>query len=54
MPEDEAYAEALKRIEKARKARETRLDLSKLGLETLPPEIGQLSSLQRLVLHDIS
>ena len=52
MPEDEAYAEALKRIEKARKARETRLDLSKLGLETLPPEIGQLSSLQRLVLHD--
>ena len=52
MPEDQAYAKALKRIEKARKARDTELDLSELGLKTLPPEIGQLSSLQSLDLQD--
>ena len=48
MTEDQAYAKALRRIEKARKARATRLDLSDLGLKILPPEIGQLSSLQIL------
>ena len=51
MPEDQAYAEALKRIEEARKTRDTSLDLSGLGLETLPPEIGQISSLQTLTLY---
>lgn len=48
MPQDQAYATALERIEDAKKTRVTRLDLSGLGLETLPPEIGQLSSLQSL------
>ena len=36
---------------KARKARDTELDLSELGLETLPPEIGRASSLQTLILY---
>ena len=52
MPEDRAYAEALKRIEKARKTRATRLNLTGRGLKTLPPEIGQLSSLQELNLEE--
>ena len=48
MPEDHAYAEALRQIEEATDARDTELDLSGLGLEILPPEIGQVSSLQSL------
>ena len=51
MQEDQAYAEALKRIEKARKTRATALILVGLKLKTLPPEIGQLSSLQSLDLR---
>ena len=52
MPQDQSYAEALKRIEEARKTRATELYLSELGLKTLPPEIGQLSSLQTLGLSN--
>ena len=51
MPEDQAYAKALKRIERKRKARDTRLILSLFGLKTLPPEIGQLGNLQTLNLR---
>ncbi len=49
-----AYAEALKRIEECRKRREGRphLHLGGLGLTTLPPEIGQLTALTTLWLHN--
>ena len=43
--------EALRRIEEAKKNRATRLDLSCLGLEELPPEIGQLTRLEWLSLY---
>ncbi len=43
-----AYKQAQKRIEQARKERATSLNLSGLGLKEVPPEIGQLSSLQLL------
>src|SRR2546425_92775 len=49
---DDAYAEALKRIESCRKEKQSRLDLNGLGLTTLPPEIGQLTALTALYLHD--
>ena len=39
---------ALTRIRAASERGDTRLDLSRLGLTTLPPEIGQLTSLQSL------
>src|SRR5688572_27449159 len=51
--QDEAqtpYEIALQRIEEARVSGATRLSLSELGLRELPPEIGQLSSLQDLYL----
>ena len=48
MPEDQAYAKVLGQIEKARKTHATSLDLFGLELKTLPPDIGQLSSLQSL------
>ena len=51
MPDDQPYVLALRRIEEARKAQAVRLDLSGLGLKTLPPEVGQLSSLQTLDLQ---
>ena len=50
MLEDQAYARALEQIDEARKTRDIELHLSRLGLKTLPPEIGQLSSLQSLYL----
>jgi len=45
---DAGYQEALRRIEAARVSGATKLDLSQLGIETLPPEIGQLTTLQTL------
>jgi internalin A len=50
--EDEAYAEALKRIEVCLKKMENTLDLSGLSLKTLPPEIGQLNVLNELYIQD--
>ncbi len=46
------YKEAQKRIEKARKEQAPQLNLSRLGLKEVPPEIGQLSSLQYLGLEN--
>lgn len=48
---DVGYQEALRRIEEARVSRAIELDLSKLSLKFLPPEIGQLGSLQKLNLY---
>lgn len=50
--EQRAYNDALRRIEVCRKEgkRGTHLDLSGLGLSTLPPEIGQLFALRWLYL----
>ena len=42
---------ALQRIRAAAERGDTRLDLSRLGLTALPPEIGRLTSLQSLDLH---
>lgn len=42
------YREALRRIEQARKSGDHELNLARLGLETLPPEIGQLTKLTTL------
>jgi internalin A len=49
---DVAYTEALRRIHEWRRSGETRLTLSRLGLAALPPEIGQLTALTELYLHD--
>ena len=48
-----AYDEALRRIEECRKhgKKETKLNLSALGLTTLPAEIGQLTALRELDLE---
>jgi hypothetical protein len=51
MTPDEAYQEALRRIEAARVSGATELDLSTLGLKELPPEIGQLTALAHLTLY---
>jgi len=45
---DPICAEALQRIETYGKQRKTHLDLSGLGLTTLPPEIGKLTALREL------
>ena len=37
---DDAYQEALHRIEKAKAESATKLDLTGLGLTAVPPEIG--------------
>ena len=52
--EQAAYDKALKRIEECREQGKQgmRLDLSQLGLTTLPPEIGQLTALTRLDLRN--
>jgi len=50
--EDEAYAEALRRIEACRKEMQNTVDLTGLGLKTLPPEIGQLKGLNELYIQD--
>ncbi|MBI3822971.1 MAG: TIR domain-containing protein [Planctomycetes bacterium] len=47
----DAHAEALKRIEACRLEKWTNLDLSKLDLKTVPPEIGQLTALLTLELY---
>lgn len=47
-----AYEIAMERIEACRQERGTVLNLSGLGLSSLPPEIGQLSALKKLFLHD--
>ena len=47
---DDAYQEALRRIKKAKDESATELDLKKLGLTVVPPEIGQLTSLMTLYL----
>ncbi|MBF0381545.1 MAG: leucine-rich repeat domain-containing protein [Magnetococcales bacterium] len=49
---EKAYAEALKRIEKADKTGATVMDLMDLELETLPPEIQGLSNLVELYLQN--
>jgi internalin A len=48
--EPSPYDIALQRIEEARHSNATGLYLAELGLTQLPPEIGQLSSLQELAL----
>ena len=48
---EQAYQEALRRIEKAKKTNATELDLSSFGLTELPPEIGQLAALKKLYLQ---
>jgi internalin A len=45
------YEIALQRIEEARQSGAIELDLSRLGLSELPPEIGQLRNLRMLVLN---
>ena len=45
---EQAYQEALKRIERARKTGDTALGLMNLGLKSVPPEIGRLTALTRL------
>lgn len=48
----QAYAEALRRIKQADKDGATDLDLTYLGLTSVPPKIGQLAQLTMLTLHD--
>ncbi|NJR12851.1 hypothetical protein HC776_03090 [bacterium] len=45
--DDAGYQEALRRIEAARVSGAVELDLSGLGLTTLPPQIGQLTHSNR-------
>jgi hypothetical protein len=47
-PEEEAYAEALRRILKAKGRGAVRLDLSGFPLNRLPRELSALTSLQSL------
>jgi len=48
MGRDKAYREAEKKIEEARQAGATRLDLSAMNLTELPESLGQLTQLQTL------
>jgi len=48
----QAYTEALNRIEACRKQRETALNLSEIGLTTIPPEISRLTALRALYLSN--
>ena len=52
--EQKAYDEALRHIEECRRkgGDGTELRLSGLGLSALPPEIGQLTALRSLNLHN--
>ena len=52
MTAEEAYAEALKRIEAAEREQATELELYDLPLRELPPEIGRLLYLETLRLSD--
>jgi internalin A len=47
-----AYRTAQERIAKAAREKATKLDLNRLGLTSVPPEIGQLVSLTTLELFD--
>ena len=47
---DKSFQKALEKIKKAKAAQATELDLAGLDLKNLPPEIGQLTSLQSLEL----
>jgi len=47
---DEAYREALKRIRRAKRENAGQLNLTQLGLETLPPELFDLKDIQALLL----
>ncbi|NEQ53654.1 MAG: hypothetical protein F6K11_26560 [Leptolyngbya sp. SIO3F4] len=49
---DPAYVEVQRRIQTALDTQATELDLSQLGLQALPSEIGQLTNLQWLGLYD--
>src|SRR5437667_270441 len=49
---DSAHVEAQRRIQQAAKNGRTSLDLSRLGLTSIPPEIGQLTQLARLSLSN--
>ena len=46
--EQQAYDEALRRIEECRQSKRIKLEVSGLGLTRLPEEIGQLSWLRTL------
>jgi Leucine-rich repeat (LRR) protein len=48
---DDAYQEALRRIKKVKAEGTTELDLSRLGLIAVPPEIEQLTALETLFLY---
>lgn len=48
--EQQAYDKALRRIEECRRAKETMLSLTDLGLTRVPPELGQLLALTHLFL----
>ena len=47
-----AYAEARRRSDECKESGATELDLSNLGLTSLPPEIGQLTALTRLFAYE--
>lgn len=51
-PSSAAYGEALEKIEIARAQKTDELDLSKMGLVSLPPEIGDLAHLRKLYLSN--
>jgi hypothetical protein len=48
MPPKKAYAEANRRIREVASSEALELDLSDLALKRLPPELGRLSSFQKL------
>ncbi|MCP4417259.1 MAG: hypothetical protein GY805_11600, partial [Chloroflexi bacterium] len=48
---DDAYKEAQRRIKKEKDKSATVLFLNSLGLTSVPPEIGQMSSLTTLYLN---
>ena len=50
MPSAKGEKEALQRIEKVRRGKGTSLDLSDLGLTSLPAEMGRLTNLKQLQL----
>lgn len=49
---DEGYEEALERIKEAARKKSRKLDISNLGLTTIPPELFKLTKLEELYLND--